>query len=321
MIRVRTGSRLHFGFFDLPADNAWTGLDGESLLPRLPWGGVGMMLEEPGLSLTAHAAPEWSASGPSSQRALDYAKTISRHLRTGPVEIVVENCSHEHAGLGTGTQLALAVGTAIGRLRDATLFPWDMARMLGRGARSCLGIHGFRHGGLLVEAPHKEDALAPLVARHSFPEDWPIALVIPRGMLGTHGAQETTAFQSLRQRRAAASQTEALSRLVLLHMLPALAARDLDTFGDALFDFNRRVGDMFRPWQGGLYSHVRIAQTIHALRQAGFRAVGQSSWGPTIFAIGEPSIARKIAESLSADVVVTKARNQPALVAQIASSP
>jgi predicted sugar kinase len=68
-------------------------------------------------------------------------------------------------------------------------------------------------------------------------------------------------------------------------MLPALAEHDLDTFGEALFDFNRRVGEMFRPWQGGLYADPRVERLVDACRAQGVRAVGQSSWGPTVFAI------------------------------------
>ena len=52
-------------------------------------------------------------------------------------------------------------------------------------------------------------------------------------------------------------------RLVLLGMLPALVERDFDSFGEALYDFNRRVGEMFRPWQGDLYAHPRVSAVFY----------------------------------------------------------
>ena len=95
-------------------------------------------------------------------------------------------------------------------------------------------------------------------------------------------------------------RTESLCRLVLLGMLPALAEEDLDAFGEAVYDFNRRVGEMFAPWQGGLYAHPRVEAIIGAVRGFGITGTGQSSWGPTVFALVEsPEQGRELVAKLT----------------------
>src|SRR5207244_3042946 len=94
--------------------------------------------------------------------------------------------------------------------------------------------------------------VAPLLARCDFPDDWRILLVLPRGLQGVHGVAESEAFSQLSHNPGV---TDMLCRLVLLGLLPALHERDLPAFGEALYEFNRRVGEVFRPWQGGVYAH------------------------------------------------------------------
>ena len=110
-------------------------------------------------------------------------------------------------------------------------------------------------------------------------------LIVPRGLVGAHGPKEVEAFKTLGRLQPNLGATDSLCRLVLLGMLPAIAEGDLDAFGSALYDFNRRAGEMFRPWQGDVYSHPEVARVIRLLRGAGVKGVGHSSWGPAVFAI------------------------------------
>jgi beta-RFAP synthase len=201
---------------------------------------------------------------------------------------VVEHAAAEHMGLGTGTQLALAVGRALAAAYGlGELDAVELARRVGRGQRSALGVHGFARGGFLVEAgKRRPDEVAPLVARTAFPEAWRVVLLLPRWGQGLHGPGESEAFARLPDREALA-ETDALCRLVLLGMLPALAEQDLAAFGEALYDFNRRVGEAFRPVQGGTYAHPQTADVVAFVRRQGVRGVGQSSWGPAVFAVVE----------------------------------
>jgi beta-RFAP synthase len=124
-----------------------------------------------------------------------------------------------------------------------------------------------------------------LAIRVSFPSEWRVVLVTPREAPGLHGAAELEAFSHLAAQSGATARTEALCRLVLLGMLPALAEADLTAFGESLYDFNARAGEAFAEVQGGVYSGPRVAECVEFLRGQGVRGVGQSSWGPTVFAV------------------------------------
>jgi beta-RFAP synthase len=186
-----------------------------------------------------------------------------------------------------------------------------------------LGFHGFFHGGFLVEAGQKsQERISPLVARLAFPEAWRIVLVIPPGESGVHGMEEKEAFQQLLTEGIPLQQIEHLCRLTLLGLLPALVERDLKTFSEALFEYNSLAGQTFAKFQGGTYASPRITELVQFIRGQGIPGVGQSSWGPTVFAITEDEIiandlARHIRQSFHLqenDVIVTSACNHGATV-------
>ena len=78
---------------------------------------------------------------------------------------------------------------------------------------------------------------------------------------------------------------------------------------------------MFRPWQGDVYAHPRTAELVHVLRsERGVRGVGQSSWGPTVFAVTTADHANELAGELvrhhgchADEVMVTAAANAGAI--------
>lgn len=313
MLRIQTASRLHFGFLSLPGS-------GEG---ARRFGGVGLMVERPGLRVSATPAAEWSAEGPLAVRALAFARAFAGDGAGGvPQRLVVEQAAPEHAGLGTGTQLGLAVGRLLATAWGLDLGAAELARLVGRGRRSALGVHGFEQGGFLVESGKRgDDGLSPLAVRVAFPEAWRVVLAIPRQAPGLHGPDELGAFRQLAE-SAAVLPTDALCRLVLLGMLPALAEGDVGAFGEALFEFNARAGEAFAPVQGGPYAGPRVAELVALLRGQGARGVGQSSWGPAVFAVlpdeGQAAdLAARVQRrfGLGADeVFVTRARNGGAVV-------
>ncbi len=290
MIRVQAPSRLHFGLLSLPDAHPtlWRDVDGRPALPARQFGGVGLMLEKPGIDLVVDPASEWSTAGPGAERALAFARRFCDSTGVDAAfRIEIAHCPPEHVGLGTGTQLGLAVASAVARAIDDTeLTPPRLAEIIGRGQRSALGIHGFAKGGFVVDGGKTLlTRIAPLVSHFAFPEDWAVLLVTPAGVRGTHGHMEQSAFAQLSKQETSLRQTEALCRVVLLGLLPALAEHDIDGFGDALYEFNRRVGELFRPWQGAIYAHPQIAECVLQFRRLRVTGVGQSSWGPTTFAI------------------------------------
>ena len=270
------------------------------------------MIEEPGVSVSLQPSENWSAEGLLAERALAYAKQIALALSCPQrFQLNVEASAAEHVGLGTGTQLGLAVARALALVcGHKKLDAVELAYRLGRGKRSALGIYGFARGGFLVEGGKGPNSkIAPLIAHCDFPEPWSILLVLPKGEMGNYGIAEEEAFARLTR-----GPTDALCRLVLLGMLPALVEVDLSAFGEALYEFNRRVGEVFQPIQGGIYAHSRSAAIVQFVRRQKISGVGQSSWGPAIFAIVERHRAAALADAVRehfnfspAEVLITRA--------------
>jgi len=281
-LRIRTPSRLHFGLL------------GWGPQPQRQFGGIGLMINSPGIDLTAEPAPAWMVEGPLATRVEQIITRLrARMLETGtvvpPARIRIESAPAEHVGLGVGTQLCLAVARTVLRLAgmpEPTVE--QLARLTGRGGRSGIGLHGFHHGGLIVDGGRKGEAdFPPLVARVPFPEDWSILIVQPAGERGLHGSDESRAFGNLPP--FAPGVTDSLCRLVLLEILPAVIERDLQSFGGALNELQARVGACFAPAQGGIYATAQAAAIVDDLKRLGFAGAGQSSWGPTLYAFADRS--------------------------------
>jgi beta-RFAP synthase len=323
MIRVAAPSRLHFGLMG-PLAGA-PGLCG----PRR-FGSVGLMIEAPGIRLRAEPATSWSAEGPLAERALAFARSFAQppppdRAPAGPrpARLHVEQAVPEHAGLGSGTQLALAVARALSLVWGwPALDAVELARRVGRGRRSALGVHGFEHGGFLVDGGKgATEALAPLLVRAPFPEPWRVVVALPPGVSGLHGPGEHHAFAELAGQPADPPRTDALCRLVLLGMLPALAEHDLEAFGEAVHEFNARAGEVFAPIQGGIYAGPLVAEVVAFVRRQGVRGAGQSSWGPAVFALAgdeerAADLARRLGERFGwqapGQVLVTRASERGA---------
>ena len=81
-------------------------------------------------------------------------------------------------------------------------------------------------------------------------------------------------------------------------LLPGLLAGDIDEFGVALTEIQREMGSIFAAQQGGVF-HPRAAPLVDALQTLGVGAVGQSSWGPTVYGIVDgPERAADVVERL-----------------------
>jgi beta-RFAP synthase len=324
MIRVTTGSRLHIGLLSL----------GEVPLSRRRFGSVGLMIRAPGVWLTVSPAPTWCARGLLAERALAFANRFVQSFAPHPIppqQLVVERAAPEHMGLGTGTQLALAVARALALAAGLPpLGAEELSRRVGRGLRSALGVYGFGRGGFLVDAGKgPAETLAPLVARVPFPQPWRVVLPLPPCGPGRHGTAEREAFDHLLPQAPPRTHTDTLCRLVLLGMLPALLEQDLRTFGEAVYDFNVRVGEAFAPVQGGIYAHPVVAELVAWIREQGVAGVGQSSWGPGVFAVvGDEDRANHLAEGIRrrfalgpGQVLVTEAANEGVTVVDRRTEP
>lgn len=295
-VQVRTSGRLHMGFFDLHG-----GLGRK-------FGSIGVSLAEPALVIEARTSSKLSVSGdaPIPTTVLAKAEAMAQQLVTkldlhGAVELDIRQHIPEHAGLGSGTQIALAVGAAISQLYRLDLTAAKISELTGRGRRSGIGIAAFDHGGFIIDGGRSlsadANAVPPMLARYAFPEQWTILLIFDATQPGIHGEQEKLGFNQLPV--FPESLAALLCRHVLLQAMPAVLERDLTAFGHAIQVLQQHTGDYFAPVQGGRYASKLVGEVLHYLQQAGIACFGQSSWGPTGFAIFENrSTAEQYAQQL-----------------------
>jgi beta-ribofuranosylaminobenzene 5'-phosphate synthase len=287
-ITVESPARLHLGFID-------------------PNGSLGRQFGSIGLAIDAHAtritARQASASRKSSliEGATSEAQRerIERYLRQlkaalgknedPTIDIEIHETPRAHTGLGSGTQLALALGTAYARVKGHEATTADIARILARGARSGIGIHGFDHGGLIVDGGRStaqtsaaQTSIPPLIARQPFPDTWRVLLIDDTSREGLHGDEEKRGLASLAP--FPATLAAHLSHLVLMRILPAVAEHDFDTFADALCDVQHTIGEYFAPVQGGVFASPAVARALEAVAAEQKAGIGQTSWGPVGFA-------------------------------------
>jgi beta-RFAP synthase len=273
-VRVKVSARLHLGFIDLHGG-----------LGRR-FGSIGLSLDSPCAEIVATAQADLTAAGDSAEYVMQCAQSFAHKAGIrGGAHLQVSGAIPRHAGLGSGTQAALAVGSALSALYDLGLSVREIAEYTQRGVRSGIGIGAFEHGGLLVDGGHgAETVIPPIIARMDFPADWRVLLVMDDGFVGIHGEAEKQAFDALPE--FPAQHAAHISHLTLMRLLPALAEHDLDAFGAAVSEIQCLIGDYFAPLQGGgRYASTKVALAMRWLEKRGIACSGQSSWGPTAFAV------------------------------------
>lgn len=277
-VTVTAPARLHMGFLDL----------GGSLGRK--FGSIGVGINEIATRLVLTRSDRLAAEGPGAERALAAAERFAFALgRPLPASIRILEAIPAHAGLGSGTQLALAVGAGLARLYGLELGTRDIAPLIERGARSGIGIGVFEGGGLVVDGGRGErTVIPPVLSRLPFPEPWRFVIILDYGERGLHGAAEIEAFRTLPEYPA--GEAARLCHWVLMRGLPALAEEDLPNFAAVIAEVQRSVGDHFAPAQGGRFASRDVAEVLAFLDSRGAVGIGQSSWGPTGFCLVENAV-------------------------------
>lgn len=321
---VQTPSRVHVTLIDLNGG-----------LGRVD-GGIGITLDEPAVLLEVELSPVLSVSGGDAalqERVGQIAVDVLRKLGAGgSVAITVRSHYKAHVGLGSGSQLALAVARAIDELHGRHLPVTELAKIVGRGGTSGIGTAAFEYGGFIVDGGHtfgqggeKTDfrpsaasrgvSPPPIIARHDFPSDWRILLAIPDVLAGASGNIETGIFRT--HCPVPLDEVRALSHEILMRMLPGITSRDLDLFGSSI---NAVQGLGFKKVELSIQP-PQVTGLLPVLRNAGAAGAGLSSFGPAVYAIGDTGMsaieqaARSfMKESGGGSTRVTTARNSGATV-------
>ena len=256
---VRAGARLHFGLTDT----------------RPPFGGIGLMIDSPftEVRVTPHAS--WRCDG-----YADRIEPVARRMPGDlpPARVWVPRRPPPHAGFGTGTTLAVAVADALSQSLGHDRSPDAIRRWAGRGLRSRVGEHGYFRGGLVS---HLRDDDPVHVT--SLPSAWRVVTWSVGVGEAISGGVERAGFDGMD--RTSTERRRKLERLIdELH--EAAAGGRAGDFGKALTRYNRMSGEMFAGVQGGPYADAAIERRVESVQRFAPEAgVGQSSWGPTVFAV------------------------------------
>lgn len=307
LVEVEAPARLHLGFLD-PAGS----------LGR-PFGSLGLTVDAPQTRLSLRLARRGEHGPVSADPGVPAAEIerAARHLQTMqqrtalhiPLHLHLLETLPAHAGLGSGTQLALAVGRAFCRWHGLDMPGATLAAWLGRGLRSGVGIAGFDAGGLLLDGgPLADGAPAPLLARIALPADWRVLVVTDPTTRGLSGDAERAALARLPPM--SREQAASICHETLMRLLPGCAGAGFAVAAAGLTAIQDVLGQHFAPAQDGEpYTSPAVGHLMRWLRVAAAQraegpdadepgaGIGQTSWGPSAFAL-LPSHAR--AESLMA---------------------
>ncbi|MGR9114568.1 MAG: beta-ribofuranosylaminobenzene 5'-phosphate synthase family protein [Gammaproteobacteria bacterium] len=270
-VSVVAPARLHMGFIDLSGS-----------LGR-HFGSIGVALNEISTQISITAADECTVTGESAVRAEKCVRRLCSALAVpDTVHIAVEAAIPEHVGLGSGTQMSLAIGMGLNHYYGLGLSVRDIAQLADRGKRSGIGIGVFERGGLVVDGGRGEHTLTPPVLSHmDIPEDWRFILAFDERGQGLHGKQELQAFKELPP--FPEQEAARLCYLLIMQGLPAIAEHDIVKFGDVISQLQKSVGEHFASAQGGVFTSPEVAEAMTWLERQGAVAIGQTSWGPTGF--------------------------------------
>lgn len=298
-IQIETGSRVHFGL----------------LRTQAPFGGLGMMVKSPITRVHVSGSDEWDGENQFAERLQAIAERIVDRFKIDSslldasglpkARLRVLQAASAHHGLGSGTQLSLAAADAVTRFLNLQCDRETLAyELAGRGRRSAIGAHGYFTGGMIYEAcaEHNQTGQAENQSLNKVhwqvdvPDAWRIILVRPHQEAPViHGQQETQHFQRVTQQQSA----ETLQDLAENSILPTLQTKDFSSFTEAIEAFNHTSGMMYQSVQGGAYNGQAVTALVADVKALVGSGVGQSSWGPTVFAWCEDEThAQQVAEQL-----------------------
>ena len=269
-VTVTTSARLHVGFFDLKGSASRT------------FGSLGLSIDAPCTQIAVTKSDKTIIDANCDESVVKIVENIVKLFKIKQqFSLDILQSIPQHAGLGSGTQMALAIGAGLNALFDLNLTVSQIGKLTNRGSRSGIGIAAFEQGGVLVDGGKTSNELPRIALRQVFPDNWRVLLIADSADTGVHGEVELQAFQSLKPAQ------HSLRTMVFDHMMPALQRLDLLAFGACMADLQAYNGDYFAPIQGGRYASNDVANVLFWLQENGVACVGQSSWGPTGFAIVE----------------------------------
>ncbi len=289
-IRITTPSRLHFGLIDLNGN-----------IGRID-GGLGVALNEPNTIIEAkdqkthYECQILNSPGYLRGEIEDLTNNIIKTLNLkNEVSLQITSNIPAHIGLGSKTQLSLAISKALCLLNHIEKTPYELARITLRGGTSRIGLTAFEKGGFIVDGGHtfgkgeqKETYLpssaskappAPIIYWEAVPDDWYFVIALPQLKRGAHGTEEIKVFQQ--NCPIALDDVKTICYIILMKLLPSMKDKKIETFGHGIYEL-QKVG--FKKLEIELQDEL-IPELIEFCMKNGAYGSGMSSFGPTTFAL------------------------------------
>jgi len=305
-IRVITPCRIHLSLID---ENGYTG--------RVD-GGIGLMLDKPNVVFEAtNSAKEFKIEAHRyyresieviNEKASKVFKTLD--ISNKNFHFYLKQYYPSHVGLGSKTQLSLAIASAIAKLKDLDISHKSLTNIVGRGGTSGIGWRGFKTGGFILDGGHdfgigkeKETFLpssasnsadpALTIFRYNIPEHWRFVLVIPNVRKGAYGDEEVSIFQ--KHTPIPKEEVNEVSHQILMKVIPGILKNDLSCFGEGL----KRIQNIgFKRVEIDLQHNI-VKNLLNFLENYDLKAYGMSSFGPSVVGVTESdSEAKKLFEAV-----------------------
>ncbi|MFW9819225.1 MAG: beta-ribofuranosylaminobenzene 5'-phosphate synthase [Candidatus Thorarchaeota archaeon] len=298
LLKITTPCRIHLSLID---ENGYTG--------RVD-GGIGLMLDRPNVVFEAsNSAKEFKIEAHKYYReSIEVINEIASkvfkqyNISNKNFHFNLKRYFPSHVGLGSKTQLSLAIATAITRLKNLTnLTHRDLTKLVERGGTSGIGWRGFNTGGFILDGGHdfgqgkEKETFLPSSAsisanpaltlfRYKIPEHWRFVLVVPNVKKGVYGDEEVSVFQNYAP--IPRNEVNEVSHQVIMKILPGIIKRDLECFGEGL----KRIQSIgFKKIEIDL-QHDKVKELLKFFDDYGLKAYGMSSFGPSVVGVVESDL-------------------------------
>lgn len=276
---VETPARLHLGILDVNGN-----------LGRM-YGSLGLAVQHPNVIIELTKSTNTIIEGEDQERVKKTSELFLKHFKIKEsYQILVKKNIPSHVGLGSGTQIDLAIAKGLANLFNLNVSTRVISKIVGRGEVSGIGTAIFESGGFVVDGGKstektRKNLVPPVIARHPFPEDWFMVVALPGLKKGINGKIEGQSLKKLPQ--PPVELVGKMCRVLIMKMIPALLEHDITNFGSSMTDLQIMTGDSFSSVQGGKFAGGPVSNTIQFLLDEGAYGAGQSSWGPTVYGLVE----------------------------------
>ncbi len=270
-LRIIAPGRIHLGFYNIVSKD-------------ILFGGLGLSIDRPFYDIIAKKSEriEIICNDDENRNYLEKVleKLLSRVGISDKISLELRSYIPRHIGLGSTTQLLMSVNKILAEILNIKVSPWELFELIGRKNVSGIGVESFLKGGFIVDSGVYKQKNPRAILRISFPRKWKVILVVPKS---NRKISEENEAELLIPREPSDMLRDTLLRITFLRILPAVIHRDFFEFVTGLEELERKIGEYYESAQGGLFSSEEGEGVAKILREAGFRGIGQSSWGPTIY--------------------------------------